>query len=90
MAAIAYMKELHQIFGDWATVLAAYNCGEGNVLRVIRQQKINYLDNFWDLYERLPRETARYYPRFLAVLAIVKDPAKYGFDARRDGQAAAL
>jgi membrane-bound lytic murein transglycosylase D len=28
MAAIAYMKELHQIFGDWATVLAAYNCGE--------------------------------------------------------------
>jgi len=79
MAAIAYMKELHQIFGDWATVLAAYNCGEGNVLRVIRQQKINYLDNFWDLYERLPRETARYYPRFLAVLAIVKDPVKYGF-----------
>jgi membrane-bound lytic murein transglycosylase D len=78
-AAIAYLKELHQLFGDWATVLAAYNCGEGNVLRVIRQQKVNYLDNFWDLYERLPRETARYYPRFLAVLTILKDPAKYGF-----------
>jgi len=78
-AAIAYLKELHQVFGDWATVLAAYNCGEGNVFRVIRQQKINYLDNFWDLYQRLPRETARYYPRFLAVLAILKDPAKYGF-----------
>jgi len=78
-AAIAYMKELHEIFGDWATVLAAYNCGEGNVLRVIRSQKVNYLDNFWDLYERLPRETARYYPRFLAVLSIIKDPAKYGF-----------
>ncbi len=78
-AAIAYLKELHQVFGDWATVLAAYNCGEGNVFRVIRQQKINYLDNFWDLYERLPRETARYYPRFLAVLAILKDPVRYGF-----------
>jgi membrane-bound lytic murein transglycosylase D len=78
-AAIAYLKELHQMFGDWATVLAAYNCGEGNVLRVIRQQKIDYLDNFWDLYGRLPNETARYYPRFLAVLAILKDPAKYGF-----------
>jgi len=78
-AAIAYLKELHQVFGDWATVLAAYNCGEGNVFRVIRQQKINYLDNFWDLYGRLPRETARYYPRFLAVLTILKDPAKYGF-----------
>ncbi|MHB8844482.1 MAG: lytic transglycosylase domain-containing protein [Nitrospirota bacterium] len=78
-AAIAYLKELHQIFGDWATALAAYNCGEGAVLRVIRSQKIDYLDNFWDLYDRLPRETSRYYPRFLATLAIIKDPAKYGF-----------
>jgi len=78
-AAITYLKELHQMFGDWATALAAYNCGEGSVARVIRNQKVDYLDNFWDFYERLPRETARYYPRFLAVLAIVKDPAKYGF-----------
>ncbi len=78
-AAIAYLKELHGMFGDWATVLAAYNCGEGSVSRVIRDQKINYLDNFWDFYERLPRETARYFPRFLAVLTILKDPGKYGF-----------
>ncbi len=77
-AAIAYLKELHQIFGDWTTVLAGYNCGEGTVLRVIRNQKINYLDNFWDLYEKLPRETARYVPRFLATLHILKNPAKYG------------
>ena len=77
-AAIAYLRELHSIFGDWATVLAAYNCGEGTVLRAIRRQKIDYLDNFWDLYERLPAETARYYPRFLAVLTILQDPARYG------------
>ncbi len=78
-AAIAYFKELHQMFGDWATVLAAYNCGEGAVARVIRDTKVDYLDNFWDFYERLPRETARYFPRFLATLAIIKEPAKYGF-----------
>ncbi len=78
-AAIAYLNELHGMFGDWATVLAAYNCGEGSVARVIRAQKNDYLDNFWDFYERLPRETARYYPRFLAVLAIVRNPAQYGF-----------
>jgi membrane-bound lytic murein transglycosylase D len=78
-AAIAYFKELHSMFGDWATVLAAYNCGEGSVARVIRDQKIDYLDNFWDFYERLPRETARYFPRFLAVLTILKDPSHYGF-----------
>jgi membrane-bound lytic murein transglycosylase D len=79
-AAIAYLKELHNIFGDWATVLAAYNCGEGRVLRVIRTQNINYLDNFWDLYERLPRETARYVPRFLATLHIMNDKAQYGLE----------
>ena len=79
-AAIAYLKELHQIFGDWTTVLAGYNCGEGAVLRKIRNQKINYLDNFWDLFQQLPNETARYVPRFLATLHILKDPAKYGFD----------
>ena len=79
-AAIAYFQELHRMFGDWTTVLAAYNSGEGNVLRVIRGQKINYLDNFWDLYEGLPRETARYVPRFLATLHILKEPEQYGFD----------
>jgi membrane-bound lytic murein transglycosylase D len=79
-AAIAYLKELHQIFGDWTTVLAGYNCGEGTVLRKIRNQKINYLDNFWDLYQQLPSETARYVPRFLATLHILRDPAKYGFE----------
>ncbi len=79
-AAIEYLKELHSIFGDWATVLAAYNCGEGRVLKVIRSQNINYLDNFWDLYERLPQETARYVPRFLATLHILNNPETYGLD----------
>jgi membrane-bound lytic murein transglycosylase D len=79
-AAIAYLKVLHDLFGDWTTALAAYNCGEGNVLRVIRQQHVNYLDDFWDLYPRLPLETARYVPRFLAALHIIKEPEKYGFD----------
>ena len=79
-AAIDYLKELHSMFGDWSTVLAAYNCGEGRVLRVIRSQNINYLDNFWDLYERLPRETARYVPRFLATLHVLNNLEMYGMD----------
>jgi len=78
-AAIAYLKELHSIFGDWTTAIAAYNCGEGNVLKVIRKQKIRYLDNFWDLFNRLPYETASYVPKFIAVLHIINDSQKYGF-----------
>lgn len=83
-AAIAYLKDLHSIFGDWLTVLAAYNCGEGRVLKVISTQQINYLDRFWDLYHLLPYETARYVPRFLATLHIIKDPKRYGMDLEGD------
>lgn len=78
-AALKYLNELHSLFGDWTTVLAAYNCGEFRVQRVIRAQRINYLDNFWDLYAMLPRETSRFVPRFIAALLIINSPEKYGF-----------
>ena len=77
-AAIQYLKELHALFGDWTTALAAYNCGEFRVQRLIRNQRINYLDNFWDLYKLLPRETARFVPRFIATILIINNPEKYG------------
>jgi membrane-bound lytic murein transglycosylase D len=78
-AAIKYMIELHDLFGDWTTAIAAYNCGEGQVQRVIRAQKVGYFDSFWDLFVNLPYETARHVPRFIATLLIVGDPGKYGF-----------
>ena len=79
-AAIGYLTDLHGLFGDWLTALAGYNCGENAVLRQIHNQPVSYFDRFWDLYERLPRETRRYVPRFLATLAILEDPEGYGFD----------
>ena len=78
-AAIQYLAELEGLFGDWDTALAAYNCGERRVLSVINAQSNDYLDDFWDIYELLPRETRRYVPRFLATLLILDDPDKYGF-----------
>ncbi|MGQ9471118.1 MAG: transglycosylase SLT domain-containing protein [Candidatus Aminicenantales bacterium] len=79
-AALRYLSELHDLFGDWTTALAAYNCGEIRVQNVIRTQRVNYLDNFWDLYRRLPYETARFVPRFIAAVLIIKNPEKYGFN----------
>lgn len=79
-AALKYLNDLHSHFGDWTTALAAYNCGEYKVKTVIRNQRFNYLDNFWDLYLMLPRETASFVPRFIATLLIVNDPEKYGFN----------
>jgi len=78
-AAIGYLTDLHDMFGDWPKALAAYNCGEGRVARLQRSNPNQYLD-FWDLYSMLPRETRRYVPRFFATLMIVEDPAKYGID----------
>lgn len=78
--AIDYLTELHAMFGDWMTALAGYNCGENRVMKVIRRQQNGYMDHFWDVFEQLPRETARYVPRFQATLLIVNDPEKYGFD----------
>ncbi len=78
-AAIQYLDELHSMFGDWTTALAAYNCGEFRVQRVIRSQRWEYMDNFWDLYLMLPHETSRFVPRFIATLLIVQNPDKYGF-----------
>ncbi len=77
-AAIAYLTDLHGLYGDWATALAAYNCGEGRVSRLIRGQKFDYLDHFWDLYALLPKETRRYVPRFFASLLIIENPERYG------------
>ncbi len=75
--AIAYLTELHRLFGDWPKALAAYNCGEGRVLRLQRSNPGEFLD-FWDLYNLLPRETRRYVPRLYATLMIIENPSAYG------------
>ncbi len=75
VAAARYLKHLYGIFGDWPLALASYNAGEGTVLRAIKRQGTT---NYWDL--RLPRQTEDYVPQFMAVLAISRDPGKYGFD----------
>jgi membrane-bound lytic murein transglycosylase D len=79
-AAIRYLTDLHGMFGDWMMALAGYNCGEHRVMTQIRRQEDEHLDGFWDVFGRLPRETARYVPRFLATLVIVSNPEKYGLE----------
>jgi membrane-bound lytic murein transglycosylase D len=76
VAAARYLRHLYTIFGDWPLALASYNAGEGTVLRAIKKQGTT---NYWDL--RLPRQTEEYVPQFMAVLAITRDPEKYGFDS---------
>ena len=74
VAAARYLKHLYAIFGDWPLALASYNAGEGTVLRAIKRQGTT---NYWDL--KLPKQTEEYVPQFMAVLAIAREPEKYGF-----------
>jgi membrane-bound lytic murein transglycosylase D len=57
------MKDLYNLYGDWSLVLAAYNCGPGNVNKAIRRSGKN---DFWEIYPYLPRETRGYVPAYIA------------------------
>ena len=75
-AAARYLRRLYDTFdGSWPLALAAYNSGEGTVLRAIKRQKTN---DFWSLH--LPRETREYVPQFMAAMEIASDPERYGFE----------
>lgn len=65
-AACEYMSYLYKIYGKWDLVLAAYNCGPGNVNKAMRRAGTK-TGNYWDLYPYLPRETRGYVPAFIAV-----------------------
>lgn len=63
-AAVRYLKNMYKSYGDWLLVIAAYNCGPGNVNKAIR--RAGGATNFWAIRQYLPRETAGYVPAFIA------------------------
>lgn len=65
IAACEYFKYLYSMFGDWQMVLAAYNCGPGNVNKAIRRS--GGKKTYWQIRPYLPTETQGYVPAFIAV-----------------------
>ena len=63
-AAARYLKELYAMYGDWNLVIAAYNCGPGNVNKAIHRS--GGATDYWTIYNHLPRETRGYVPAFIA------------------------
>lgn len=63
-AACRFLKSLYGIFGDWNLVIAAYNCGPGNVNKAIH--RAGGKRDFWSIYPFLPKETRGYLPIFIA------------------------
>lgn len=71
-AALDYLSYLHKTLeGDWLNAIAAYNSGEGRVLKAIRKNRKKHLPtDFWSL--DLPRETTAYVPKLLALSDLLK------------------
>ncbi|MCR5069384.1 MAG: transglycosylase SLT domain-containing protein [Prevotella sp.] len=63
-AAAHYLSDLYNIFGDWSLVIAAYNCGPGNINKAI--QRSGGKRDYWEIYPYLPSETRGYVPAFIA------------------------
>jgi len=83
-AALNYLADLYEEFGDWYLAMAAYNCGEGRIRKLVKEslaadssKKVSY----WDL--TLPRETMLYVPRIIAATIIGHDPEHYSFKVQK-------
>lgn len=75
VAACKYLKEAYRKYGDWMTVAASYNAGQGGISRRLQEQKES---SAMDLY--LPEETSRYMFRVLTAKLFMEHPERFGYD----------
>lgn len=75
-AALDYLEYLNKMFkGDWLLTMAAYNAGEGRVLRSIKaNRKKGKGTDYWSI--DLPRITRAYIPKVLALSEVISDRDK--------------
>jgi len=76
-AAVHYLSDLYQWFGDWELALAAYNRGEGGIGRDLQYSRSTDFDGLSGK-KVLPSETHHYVPKFMACVLIGSNPEKYG------------
>ena len=78
-AGISKLQDNYRIFNDWLIAIAAYNCGNGAMTRSIKKAKTN---DYWLLVEKkaIPKQTAEYIPKLIAIADIATNPEKYSID----------
>lgn len=77
-AAAEYLNDLYQMFGSWKLALAAYNAGEGKIMKAIKKTGT---EDYWALLhtKQIRNETKEYVPRYIAASMIATTPEEYGF-----------
>ena len=77
-AAAHFLSDLYEKFGDWGLAIAAYNCGENAVSKALLRAGGNEGDDYWSIYNQLPRETRGYVPAFIAATYIMNYYCEHG------------
>ena len=78
-AACKYLKESYNRYGDWLTVAAAYNAGNGRISGELTKQLATKAVDLW-----LVEETSRYMFRIMAAKLVLQDPQQYGFLIKKE------
>ncbi len=82
-AAVAHLKDLHAMFGEWPLAISAYNMGEGGLDRTIAAAGGER--DLWRILaspagrRHMQMETRKFYPRLLATIIVASSPERYGF-----------
>ena len=76
-AAARYLKKAYAKYGNWPSVMAAYN---GGMTRISKELGSQNADTSLDLY--LVEETTRYPYRIMAMKTLMENPSAYGFHLR--------
>ena len=74
VAACDFLKDALNKYGDWMTVAASYNAGQGGISARLAEQKQTSALELW-----LKEETSRYMFRLLACKLFFENPAAFGF-----------
>ncbi len=74
VAACKYLKQAYEKYGDWITVAASYNAGQGRISSQLGKQQVANAMDLW-----LVEETSRYMFRIIAAKQVFEDPRKFGF-----------
>jgi membrane-bound lytic murein transglycosylase D len=79
VAAANYLTDLYGMFGSWNLAMAAYNAGEGKILRALNKTRT---DDYWALLKtnHIKNETKDYVPKFIAASLIANSPQSFGFE----------
>jgi membrane-bound lytic murein transglycosylase D len=81
-AGARHLADLYERFGSWDLALGAYNMGYQGMLN--RMHELG-TEDFWEMSAiegALPRETALYVPKIMAIALILRNLQHFGFDDR--------